>query len=350
MRRDKMKVKWQLVGLATVLYIVGVYTVMYIVFHALDSHGGRLADAPMPLSTDPDSMTVLQYNLQQRFLPEGRIHQFFGAHSERSFISTELMPPIIAPYNADIVCLNELFTRSLRRPLIRNMERNGYPHHTKILNQNIAGEFIGDFWSGGVIIFSRFPITKEIRMQYDASASIDTLAAKGVVYARVSRLGRAVHVFATHTNASYVEEGRALDEGQVARRRQLAELRSFVSSLSIPPSELTLYCGDFNIDKLSELGQPGDQYTEMLTALNATDPPLHPQSWAYTADSLSNAYMESPAEQRIVDYVLLGPGEHTAVNNIMNLKIPPGHKLSTLDVSDHYPVLSTIQFSPTQTK
>lgn len=290
-----------------------------------------------PLSTNSNTITCLQYNIQQRATTEGLLHQVFGIHSLRSYISTIILPRIIATINPDIVCFNEVFTLSLREELARHMYAVGYTHCTCNLNSgwDLTTFFSGKFWPGGVMIFSRFSILSYHTLQFSQAFSADTFAAKGVLYAKINKLGTIYNVFATHTNASYTFS----DEAKHVRMTQIHEMAKFVDGFHISDTEAVILAGDFNITKTSA------DYKKMLNILTAQDPAADKNSWPFSVDSTSNALAER-FEQCTLDYILYSTRHLTpteASNTIIAMKVPNGEFMHQ-DISDHYPVLSTMSF------
>ena len=187
-------------------------------------------------STDFDNPNILNamfYNIQMITFGLSGMPQA----SERA----SLFPAQISPYQ-DVVAFMEAFDDGPRKnDLVPAMEAAGFPYKTSILN---APGLIPIPTNGGVIIFSKWPIEAEDEIDFElcGQAAQDCLANKGVKYARINKLGKKYHVFATHMDA-----GGGADDIE-ARRSQMAEIRDMISDLSIPESEAVVFGGDFNTE------------------------------------------------------------------------------------------------------
>lgn len=195
--------------------------------------------------SNPNVINVLSYNVQ--FLPFGISGLAFAAE-RGSFIPTEL-----SPYQ-DVVIVQEAFDDNPRNNnLIPAMTAAGFPHRTGILNND---QF--PIWNGGVMIFSRWPI--EFTDEYDYrncdNNAADCLAAKGIMYARINKLGKKYHIFGTHVEAG----GNANDIA--IKKEQFGEQRDFIASQNIPVDEAVILGGDMNTDAASV------QYPDLVDSLN----------------------------------------------------------------------------------
>ena len=182
---------------------------------------------------DPNILNAMFFNVQM--LPLGI--SGMGQASERA----ALFPAQISPYQ-DVVAYCEVFDNGPREDhLIPAMEDAGFPYYTTILNDPGLIPFP---WNGGVMIFSKWPIEAEGEIDFElcGEASQDCLANKGVKYAKVNKLGKMYHVFATHMDA-----GGGADDIE-ARRSQMAEIRDMIADLNIPDGEAVVFGGDFNTD------------------------------------------------------------------------------------------------------
>ena len=127
--------------------------------------------------------------------------------------------------------------------LAAGMAASGWPHHTQVLaSPRSLRNLFRKPLTGGVVIFSRWPITDTASYVFEAAAGPDAYTSKGAVFARCRAPGGAVNVIGTHLQSD--EDSTA----QAVRTAQLREITgSFVSSLDIPADELLVYAGDFNL-------------------------------------------------------------------------------------------------------
>jgi endonuclease/exonuclease/phosphatase family metal-dependent hydrolase len=313
--------------------------------------------------TDAKKLTLLQYNIQQRPTSEGMQYQTLGTHSERSQLSTIALPAAIKQFNADVVTVNEAFTKALRPPLQSEMRKAGFTYATDAVNANSSS-----FWSGGVMVFSKYPFTKTAEYTFGDSAAADSSAAKGAWYVQIKKTvgndSMFYNIFATHTNASYTFKGKtrlAMDDaGRGARKVQFKELKKFIDDQKIPKDQPVIIVGDMNVDMISEKGQPGDEYAYMLAALNATHPPI--VGPVYTFNQYVNEWVDpDDGPIQYLDYALIENAHlkpTSAEIETICLKSDGSNdctqkgsaKLGKRDLSDHFPILCKFDFNPAPSK
>ena len=191
-------------------------------------------------------INLMAYNVQ--FLPLGVVGM--PQADDRG----DLLPAQFSPYQ-DVIIMEEAFDPLPRLfNLIPAMQAAGFNHNSGILNDYLP-------FNGGVIIFSRWPI--ETTAQYDFAlcgpASQDCLANKGIMYARINKLGKKYHVFGTHFDAG----SDSLD--LAAKNLQYAEMRDFIAAQNIPATEAVLMGGDLNTS-------PIDGHRLYLNMVDSLDP------------------------------------------------------------------------------
>jgi hypothetical protein len=179
--------------------------------------------------SNPNVLNVMAYNIQ--FLPLGVVG--LPQAAERG----DLLPSQLSPYQ-DVVIFEEVFDPIPRLVnLIPAMRDAGFFYDTGILNDYLP-------FNGGVIIFSRWPI--DATAMYDFALcgpnAQDCLANKGIMYAKVNKLGKSYHVFGTHMDAG----GDSADVE--ARNLQYTEMREFIGAQGISSSEPVIWGGDLNTD------------------------------------------------------------------------------------------------------
>lgn len=302
------------------------------------------------ISTIDNELTLWQHNIQQRPSTEGLKHQLTGQHTKRSRLSTVVLPDAIRAFDPaiDVVTVNEAFTRSLRPELVSNIQKNGFPYATNVLNSNTSR-----LWSGGVMVFSKYPIVAQKDYQYKEAAGNDAQAAKGVQYVKIMKGQKPYHIFATHTNASYTFGNKKRlplnDAGRIVRRKQFQELKQFINQQNIPANEPIIIVGDLNLDMVSEQGQTNSEYTDMLTKLNATH--VMPSGHRYTLDKNSNELVDPhDGPPQHLDYVLYTRDHQQPTASsaeIVCLK-SNGKNVCQKDtvphLSDHYPIRARFKF------
>lgn len=193
--------------------------------------------------SNPNVINVLSYNI--KFLPPP-IGTFDAA--ERA----DVIPRYISPYQ-DVVIFQEAFEDAARNNnLVPAMQAAGFSYQTDILND---GQIIEN---GGVIIFSRWPIELEDEYDYRScdNNSGDCFAAKGILYAKINKLGKKYHVFGTHMEAGGNPNDIAI------KKEQFGEQRDFIAAQNIPVDEAVILGGDMNTDASSV------QYPDLIDSLN----------------------------------------------------------------------------------
>ncbi|MGW7428802.1 sphingomyelin phosphodiesterase [Streptomyces sp. NPDC054861] len=251
-----------------------------------------------------------------------------------------------APYvkGNDVVVFQELFDDTASDLLFQHLE--GYPHRTPVIGRSrdgwnaTAGNYSSlPYEDGGVAIVSKWPMLRKIQYIFDASCGADTMAEKGLAYAKLGTPGSPVHVIGTHLQAD--DDGCDTGEAAQVRKRQLGEITAFVDSLRIPANERVIYAGDMNVDRHRS------EYPALVQGLHAVPPTYsgHP----YTSDPHTNAvarlrYPNAPREW--LDYVFYDNRHaHPASYGNSALRVTsPFWELDDISYnrySDHYPVTAS---------
>jgi len=252
------------------------------------------------------------------------------------------MPPIVAPDSAgraarlpavlrghDILLLEEAYNDSARTTLLAGLARD-YPYQTRVL-----GRDSGFRQDGGIVIVSRWPIEHEFQLPFaELCAGSDCLADKGVLYARIDKAGRRIHVFATH-----LQSGAA--NGSL-RERQLRRLRGLIDAMQLPKDDPVLIGGDLNIDRLG--GATGG--FAMLADVLAARHPDAPAGDRHrpTFDPARNALASGGRQAKYLDYVLYSERHRRpfmSFNHVRDLADAKG------PLSDHFAVHGRFAFDAT---
>ncbi|MCP4443565.1 MAG: T9SS type A sorting domain-containing protein [Aureispira sp.] len=263
-------------------------------------------------------LNVLSYNIYMLTPPISNTDQ-----SDRA----KEIPNHIEGY--DVVIFNEAFYNSARdNDLIPGIQ-SYYPHYTPVVDD---GTFNDD---GGVFIASHWPIDTFAQIVYNDCNGSDCLAAKGVMYARIDKLGKKYHVFGTHTQAWP-------GASDVATRiLQFKQLNQFIQDLNIPNTEPVIIGGDLNVDKIAN---NLNEYNGMLDTLDALEPTYlgHP----YTYDGNINYYGSSPPVE-FLDYVLTTNTHQiptTSTNEVLIYRSIADDVWDIFDLSDHFAVRGRFVF------
>jgi len=277
---------------------------------------------PFPVNwadtTQANILNVLSYNIYMLTPPIANTDQ-----SERA----KEIPNHIEGY--DVVIFNEAFYNSARDNDLIPRIQSYYPYYTPVVDE---GTFNDD---GGVFIASHWPIDTFAQIVYNDCNGTDCLAAKGVMYARIDKLGKKYHVFGTHTQAW-------TSASDVATRiLQLLEINQFVQGLNIPSHEPVIVGGDLNVDKIAN---HLNEYYGMLDTLNVLEPTYlgHP----YTFDGNINHYGSSPPVEYL-DYVFTKNDYQTpttATNEVLIYRSIADDVWDIFDLSDHFAVRGRFVF------
>lgn len=260
-------------------------------------------------------LNVLTYNTQLMPLYTGIVDKLNHPSVRAAFI-----PALIADY--DVVIMEELFSKTLRDKMILLMSKS-FPFHSRVLGFNSK-----KILTGGVVIFSKWPIIAEDQMVYRAGNDFDKLAAKGALYVKINKQQRIYHFIGTHMQSGNVAS--CTEE----RRKQIYELEAFINTLNIPAEEALLLGGDFNVD---EFGPE----IKLLTTHTHTQIPMNTGLLRYSCDGNINTMMSNKSRVRL-DFIL--PSNNhllpiSANNHIVVLRAFDNKKLwPGFDLSDHFSV------------
>ncbi len=257
--------------------------------------------------------------------------------------------------DCDLIGINEAFDEELSATLIDGF--NEIPDRQFAFARSPEPKSMTQFASGGLILFSRFPIVTQKSMTFSNGSrlitsgfkSADGVAAKGAIFARIrlpwaasSRPDTPLHAdcFLTHLESNSSE----------IRAEQLAELAEFVRANRTPGS-LLLLMGDFNITGPSQLKNLSEgEYAQMRKLLKFDSTEIRDLAIAPlgmndkvdgsgTSDALST-------ESRRIDYLLFGQptGQDRTYSStfktlpLLDENVPEG------SLSDHAAVWARLEF------
>ncbi|OGT61385.1 MAG: hypothetical protein A3F14_00655 [Gammaproteobacteria bacterium RIFCSPHIGHO2_12_FULL_43_28] len=233
--------------------------------------------------------------------------------------------------NYDAVIFEEAVDDTFR-DILTNAMKSYYPYHTKV-----ASRLPSRLLSGGIILFSKWPIIREDQIAYSKASKYDELVAKGVIYAAISKNGKVYHIMGTHTQAAANKPG----ESREIRALQLKEWAEFIERLRIPENEPLILAGDFNVNQFGT----NTELNSILTMLNVKLLPNtgHP----YSADPTINTMLHSKSPSRI-DYLFYHEGHvkpTVAFNKVFILRyLEDQNAWPKFDLSDHFPVVGYFEF------
>lgn len=151
----------------------------------------------------------------------------------------------------DIICLQEMFGafNSRKQSLIRAATKSGFFFYVDTSSPSFLSKYMVD---GGLMILSRFPIVSFSFTQYRYGVIADSLAQKGLLYAKVLIKDSFLHLFTTHLQASYLDSGeshfKVSCETRMAQMKQINHMMNDVLKLQYHKRDKIILCGDFNVD------------------------------------------------------------------------------------------------------
>ncbi len=224
----------------------------------------------------------------------------------------------------DVFCMQEIYLS----------EAEGFfdalGHEHKVRDDNELRTRPLSFGGSGLGIASRLPIAvRGARAFMRPQVSTERFARKGMLHARVRVGGRHVDVITTHMQSGYGDAARSI------RRRQLGELRDFVTHVGEHAGAPAIVCGDFNIDGL---GASRDADYEAIARTLEGFVDLGARTDDVTFDTTHNAlarrYTPREPRQRL-DYVFVR-GELDVVSIERALHEPLPTENGPTVASDHY--------------
>lgn len=272
-------------------------------------------------TANADVLNVFAYNLFMLTPPVS-----FSQQNERA---AEIPNHI---HNYDVIFFSEAFHNNARNVHLIPGIQAEYPYYTPVIDE--VGSSNED---GGVFIASRFPIDTFIQYIFQNCDGTDCLASKGFMYAKIDKLGRKYHVFATHMQSFNDTPAKVQN-----RILQFGEVRSFLDSLNIPANEPVLYGGDLNVDLIVN---NMNEYYGMIDSMNFMVPTYtgHP----YTYDVDFNQYASTGHEY--LDYVFPMDDYESPVqadNQVVILRSIVDDSWDKFDLSDHFGIHGHFVFSP----
>jgi endonuclease/exonuclease/phosphatase family metal-dependent hydrolase len=195
---------------------------------------------------DRKNIRVLTYNIFLR--PPGIKNNESDHKNDRMNDFFKMM------HNYDIICIQELFGSMNNRKdiIIRAATKNGFFYYVEDKEPGFFSKYISD---GGLLIISRFPIVKYSLHPFKYGVISDAIAQKAVIYAKILVGNSFVHIFNTHTQASYNNEIYDLFLiSYQTRMDQLKQAAEFIKDVMdkeySKESDIALFCGDLNVDSL----------------------------------------------------------------------------------------------------
>lgn len=307
----------------------------------------------VPTSAATSSLQIVTYNT---FLRPHIVQN--DAQVQRA----RLIPKMLASFHADVLCLQECWSKFAVYNLVYELRQQGYPYiaRTKKLKKFKV-------LHAGLMICSKHPIVEVQFVPFSSCSGPDCLATKGFLYACVRHpvLGN-IHVFNIHLQFVTATRVQPYDANKLrVQAQQLQMWKTFLTQKQLPPDELVVLGGDWNFDNVNN----EQEFQTLLQWLQVTLPPLVGDQKT-SVDPVQNNLVGRGNEarkygcaevlytgancyccpSRWVDFVVYSnnhkqPSE--AVTTIVPVTAPPfatRWMAECTQLSDHYPVVATLTF------
>ena len=190
----------------------------------------------------------------------------------------------------DVLCLQETFSKRLRKPLIDSLSRHYYSYSDYTCNKTIFGPLVKDCY-GGLMTWSKFPIIKEKFYPFSRVEGMnfeEKIGGKGFLISTIITDDRLLHIVNTHLYSGMDEKSESIRYHQVQEIKNILSLNEYLTSPVI-------LAGDFNIthpgvaSKYPDLS-PSKVYEIIGTDLGFTDSCPNIDEYSYTIDPRINSY------------------------------------------------------------
>ncbi|KAI7889118.1 Endonuclease/exonuclease/phosphatase [Mucor mucedo] len=183
---------------------------------------------------------ILTFNMFMR--PPGIKNNKNDFKNERlDFIVQNILPAY------DIITVQEAFAYANRRidRFLAAAFKQGF-YYQVASSRHYPWDLAGD---GGLLILSKYPIQKSDRIEFPRGVHSDWLSFKGALHALVEiDSTHSVHVYTTHTQASYDNNGAINFDDTKVRLSQFAAVHQFIADTAKEDSHPILLMGDLNVD------------------------------------------------------------------------------------------------------
>jgi endonuclease/exonuclease/phosphatase family metal-dependent hydrolase len=149
----------------------------------------------------------------------------------------------------DVICLQEMFgfLNKRKHKLINCANKSGFGYYAESPSPSFFSTYVAD---GGLLVLSRFPIVTSEFHTHPYGILSDSLAQKGWLYSKIQIRDTALHLFSTHTQASYF--GSDQIASVITRGDQFLEGQKFIDQClrkhNHKDKDIVLIVGDFNVD------------------------------------------------------------------------------------------------------
>ena len=273
------------------------------------------------LKGDASKISILSYNVWGT--------KIYGSKKENERFAA--IPAHVSGY--DVLTLSETIDQKATTNILLPALKTEYPYYTKNYHSWLV-RGIPMIVGSGLRVVSKYPILNQDVHYFHHCSGLQCFASKGVVYAKINKLGQVYHIFVSHTQSGDNSKSKQ------ARLDQVQEIKTFIDSKNIPNNEPVIVAGDLNIDKFNK----PDEYATMQTTLNTQVPSM--SGWKYSFDSQHNHWAKGSSEY--IDYIL-PLNEHLqplkSFNHVTPLRSTNDDLWGLWDLSDHYAVTGTFEYA-----
>ncbi|WP_433332186.1 sphingomyelin phosphodiesterase [Spirillospora sp. CA-294931] len=288
---------------------------------------------PASAAAEPPPLKVISYNLM--LLPVA------GTGNQTR---ADLLAKAGLLRDYDVIVLQEMFQNGVSDPFLDGLA-GSHPHRTPVMGRSKSGwdQTLGDYSAltpedGGVVVLSKYPITRKIQYVYDDACGADWWANKGFVYTTLDVGGTPAHVVGTHAQAT---DSTCSTSPAAIRRSQFTELDAFLDGRRIPAAEQVLIAGDYNVDRFDGTSE----YRDTLALLDAAAPSYagHSYSWDPVKNAFTKFKYPDYDTPEHLDYVLYRKGNAHPSSPVVRTLTPQSPPWTSdgrtfTEFSDHYPV------------
>ncbi len=252
------------------------------------------------------------------------------------------MANLINIKNADIVCLQECFSKSLRNILqdsITSSYKTKYPFKC---NRNILG--LNMDCRGGLMTLSKYEILLEHFYKYPnykGMSFIEKIGSKGFLFTVINYNGKLINVINTHLYSGHSKKAKTI------RKKQIDFMNKIIDSLMLINDYPLILAGDLNIQHSDIKGVSNKLdnitvYKYITEKMNFIDPIKKIGDNDYTFDYKRSIYCpKNKAGRQKLDYCLIK--NDNTLDCIFSKTIFDGNQA----VSDHLGLFTRLCFSNT---
>jgi len=260
----------------------------------------------------------------------------------------------------DVIAIQESNVKSQHLLVIEQLKKLGFYYKTEPISGSI---FQGKLVTGGIVVFSKWPIEYVKKEIFNDCIDDDCLSAKGFVHCVINKEGYRFQIIATHLQA--------FDLHHLIRNKQIEQLKKYLKSID---HKRLILIGDLNIDfyknykDLKNLESDDFQFVEpdlkkqkyssdpTTNSLVGNDDPSKYISKEYPKGCYENYIKTLKCEccpQELLDHCFISKNDFlTAKALIVKLKTKTPFKIKfnltdeekeINDISDHYPLLVSLE-------